>query len=90
VHLLARAVGVEPEGVVLLAVQDAGARAHPLGEPGVEDAAVAGGVLVHERALHHPGHDLHVAVGVGLEAVPAWTRSSLLTTSRPWWVLPAS
>src|SRR3954454_22949327 len=65
------AVGVaalQAPGVVLLAVQDPGAGAHPLGQARVDDAVVPGGVLVHERALHDPGDDLHVPVRVGLEA----------------------
>src|SRR4051795_12088643 len=65
------AVGVaalQPPGVVLLAVQDPGAGAHPLGQARVDDAVVPGGVLVHQRALHHPGDDLHVPVRVRLEA----------------------
>src|SRR3954467_750674 len=65
------AVGVaalQAPGVVLLAVQDPGAGAHPLGQARVDDAVVPGGVLVHQRALHHPGDDLHVPVRVGLEA----------------------
>src|SRR3954469_177103 len=64
------AVGVaalQPPGVVLLAVLDPGAGAHPLSQAGVDDAVVARGVLVHQGALHHPGDDLHVAVRVGLE-----------------------
>src|SRR5688500_2163047 len=48
----------EPPGVVLLRVEDAGAGAHPLGQPGVDDAGVTGGVLMDERALQHPRHDL--------------------------------
>src|SRR3954452_13228059 len=65
------AVGVaalQAPGVVLLAVQDPGAGAHPLGQARVDDAVVPGGVLVHQRALHDPGDDLHVPVRVGLEA----------------------
>ncbi len=56
-------------GVVLLRVEDAGAGAHPLGQAGVDDAGGAGGVLVDQRPLQHPGDDLHVAVGVRLEAL---------------------
>src|SRR3954470_11615524 len=59
------AVGIaalQAPGVVLLAVQDPGAGAHPLGQARVDDAVVPGGVLVHQRALHHPGDDLHVPV----------------------------
>jgi hypothetical protein len=59
---------LKPPGVVLLAVQDPGAGAHALSEPRVDDAVVPGAVLVHQRASHHPGHDLHVPVGVCLEA----------------------
>ena len=58
----------QPPGVVLLAVQDAGARAHPLGQARVDHPRVALGVLVHQRALQHPGDDLHVLVRMGLEA----------------------
>src|SRR3954469_6498211 len=64
------AVGVaalQAPGVVLLAVLDPGAGAHPLGQARVDDAVVARGVLVHQGALHHPGDDLHVPVRVGLE-----------------------
>src|SRR4051812_43334256 len=69
VHLLAVLVAaVQPPGVVLLAVQDPGAGAHPLGQAGVDDAVVPGGVLVDQGPLHHPGHDLHVPVRVRLEA----------------------
>src|SRR3954465_9594637 len=59
---------LQAPGVVLLAVQDPGAGAHPLGQARVDDAVVPGGVLVHQRALHHPGDDLHVPMRVGLEA----------------------
>src|SRR3954453_10086904 len=65
------AVGVaalQPPGVVLLAVQDAGAGAHPLRQARIDDAVVAGAVLVDQGALHYPGDDLHVPVRVGLEA----------------------
>ena len=54
--------------VVLLRMEDPSAGAHPLREPRVDDPAVAGGVLMHQRALHHPRDDLHVAVGMRLEA----------------------
>src|SRR3954447_8134846 len=67
VHRVAVGVAALQPGVVLLAVQDAGAGAHPLGQAGVDDAVVAGGVLVHQGALHHPGDDLHVPVRMGLE-----------------------
>src|SRR3954451_3797708 len=65
------AVGVaalQAPGVVLLAVQDPGAGAHPLGQARVDDAVVPGGVLVHQGSLHDPGDDLHVPVRVRLEA----------------------
>src|SRR3546814_5171087 len=58
---------LDPPGVVLLGVQDAGAGAHPLGQARVDHALVALGVLVHEGALKHPGDDLHVTVRMGLE-----------------------
>ena len=54
--------------VVLLRVLNAGAGTHALGEARVDDARVAGRVLMHERPPQHPGDDLHVAVGVGVEA----------------------
>jgi hypothetical protein len=38
----------QPPGVVLLAVQDAGACAHPLGQAGVDHAGVALGILMHQ------------------------------------------
>ena len=53
---------------VHLRVPDAGARAHALGQAGVDDAAVAHRVLVLELARQHPGDDLHVLVGMGAEA----------------------
>src|SRR3954470_21941575 len=55
---------LQPPGVVLLAVLDPGAVAHPLGQTRIDDAVVARGVLVHQGALHHPGDDLHVPVRV--------------------------
>ena len=58
----------ETPRVVLLRMQDAAAGAHPLRQSGVDDPAVAGGVLVDQRALEHPGDDLHVAVGVGIKS----------------------
>src|SRR3954447_324854 len=64
------AVGVaalQAPGVVLLAVLDTGAGAHPLSQARVDHAVVARGVLVHQGALHHPGDDLHVPVRMGLE-----------------------
>ena len=54
---------------LILAVANAGAGAHPLGEARVEDAVVAFAVLVLESAGEHPGDDLHVAVAVGAEAL---------------------
>ena len=55
---------------VHLRVADARARAHPLGEAGVDHAvgAGAGAVAVAELAVEHPGHDLHVAVAVRPES----------------------
>src|SRR3954470_15010840 len=68
VHRIAVLVAaLQPPGVVLLAVLDPGAGAHPLGQTRIDDAVVARGVLVHQGALHHPGDDLHVPVRVGLE-----------------------
>ena len=49
-------------------MQNAGAGAHPLGQPRVDQPVVPGGVLVDQRAVQDPGDDLHVAVWVGLEA----------------------
>jgi hypothetical protein len=49
-------------------VQDPGAGAHPLRQAGVDDAGMPGGILVHQRALEHPGDDLHVLVRVRLES----------------------
>jgi hypothetical protein len=60
---------LQAPGVVLLA--SAGCPVPALirwARPGVDDAVVPGGVLVHQRALQHPGDDLHVPVRVGLEA----------------------
>ena len=48
-------------------MQDAAAGAHPLRQPRVDHAVVAGGVLVDQGALEHPGDDLHVLVRVGVE-----------------------
>ena len=42
-------------------------RAHALGQAGVDQPAVALGVLVLELAVEHPRHDLHVAMRVGVE-----------------------
>ena len=53
---------------VHLRVPDAAACAHPLCESRVDDAAVPLGVLVLDLAPDHPGDDLHILVGVGLEA----------------------
>src|SRR4051794_18082785 len=36
--------------------------------PGVDDAVVPGGVLVHQGSLHDPGDDLHIPVRMRLEA----------------------
>jgi hypothetical protein len=65
--LLVLGLARERPGVVLLAVEDAGAGAHALGEAGVDDAVVALGVLVDEAAVQDPGDDLHVAVRMGVE-----------------------
>ena len=65
--LLVTGPAVDAPGVVLLGVADPGPGAHALGQPGVDHAVVADGVLVHERSVEHPGDDLHVAVRVGLE-----------------------
>src|SRR6476620_4356052 len=40
-------------------------------QAGVYHAGVPSGVLVYQRATQHPSHDLHVAVGMGLES-SAW------------------
>ena len=55
---------------VLLAVQDAGARAHALHVAGPDDGPGAHAVLVGELTVEHVGDDLHVAVAVGAEALP--------------------
>src|SRR3954453_22978952 len=69
VHRVAVLVtALQAPGVVLLAVQDPGAGAHPLRQARIDDAVVAGAVLVDQGALHYPGDDLHVPVRVGLEA----------------------
>ncbi len=52
---------------VLLRMQDARARRHPLRQAGVDDAGVAHRVAVLQRPLQHPRDDLHVAVRVGVE-----------------------
>src|SRR3954471_11893782 len=59
---------LQAPGVVLLAVQDPGAGAHPLRQARIDDPVVPGAVLVDQGALHHPGDDLHVPVRMGLEA----------------------
>jgi hypothetical protein len=61
---------VEAPRVVLLGVLDAGPSTHPLGEAGVDDAGVTGRILVDQRTLQHPGDDLHVLVGMGVETHP--------------------
>ena len=48
VHVLIVRLTVQPPGVVLLRVRDAGARAHPLGESGIDNPAVAIGIFVHQ------------------------------------------
>ena len=72
------AVGQEPDLeevhrlvalAVELAVGDAGPRAHALDVAGHDHRAGAHAVGVLERALQHVGHDLHVAVRVGAEAL---------------------
>ena len=55
-------------GGVELGVLDAGAGGHVLEFAGLDDAAVAQGVLVFELAGDDVGEDLHGAVGVGREA----------------------
>ena len=67
VHGVLVNVAGELPGVVLLRVEDAAAGAHPLRQPRVDHAVVAGGVLVDQGALEHPGDDLHVLVRVGVE-----------------------
>ena len=49
-------------------MQDSAARRHPLGQAGIDHTAVAGGILVRQFAFQHPGHDLHVAVWVGVKS----------------------
>src|SRR5690348_11946927 len=56
--------------VVVLAVQHATARRHPLHVARPDRRAVAHRVLVSERALEHVADDLHVAVAVRAEAAP--------------------
>ena len=73
-----------------LAVQDAGAGAHPLGEPGMDHAAVPLGVLVHEAALSTQVTISMSRWGCVSNPVPGATRSSLLTSSRPNPVLAGS
>jgi hypothetical protein len=51
-----------------LRVPDARARAHALGQTGIEEPAVSFGVLVLQLAVQHPRDDFHVAMGMGLEA----------------------
>src|SRR3954471_14238803 len=69
VHRVAVLVtALQAPGVVLLAVQDPGAGAHPLRQARIDDAVVPGAVLVDQGALHDPGDDLHVPVRMGLEA----------------------
>ncbi len=51
-----------------LAVHDAGTGGHVLEIAGLDDAAVAHGVLVLELAAEHVGYDFHVLVGVCAEA----------------------
>src|SRR5262249_28904883 len=52
---------------VYLRVLDAGSRAHPLREAGIELTVVAFGVAMLQAAGQDPGHDLHVAVEVRRE-----------------------
>ena len=54
-------------GVVAFRVQDAATGRQPLRQSGIDHPVVAGGVLVHQGALEYPGHDLHIAVRVGVE-----------------------
>jgi hypothetical protein len=53
---------------VHLAVPNPRARAHPLGEAGVDDARVAQRVLVLQFSFQHPRDDLHVVVRVRAKA----------------------
>jgi hypothetical protein len=41
-----------------------------LRQVGIDEAGVALRVLVNQRAVQHPGDDLHVAVGMGVEPGP--------------------
>src|SRR5205814_613056 len=58
--------GLARRGIVL-AVRDAGARAHALHVTGSDDRAVPHAVLVLERAVEDVRHDLHVAMGMSRE-----------------------
>lgn len=53
--------------VVGLGVHDAAPGAQPLHHTRDDHTAVAGGVLVGQAALEHPGDDFHVTVRVGRE-----------------------
>jgi hypothetical protein len=53
---------------VHLAVTDAAAGVHHLQLAGVQVGRAAGGVAVTQRAAHHVGDDLHVAMRVRGEA----------------------
>ena len=55
-----------PAGRVHLGVADAPPGRQPPDEPGAQDVG-AGGVAVLELALHHPGDDLHLPVGMVAE-----------------------
>jgi hypothetical protein len=63
-------VWVHGRPVVLLRVPDTGSGGHALGQVGIDDAVVALRVLMNQRAVQHPRHDLHVAVRMGFEPGP--------------------
>ena len=66
-HICTKWTGSVGAGVHL-GMADTSAGAHPLGETGIDDIFVAERVTVLQPTVEHPGDDLHVAVGVGLEA----------------------
>lgn len=76
VHRVAVLVGMgtgdtaQTPRVVLLGVQDAGARAHPLSQARVDDPGMPHRILMNQRTLQHPGDDLHVLMRVGVETHP--------------------
>ena len=61
-------VDVVAARVVHLRMPDAASGGHPLREARVDGAAILLRVLVFEFTREHPGDDLHVAVGVRVEA----------------------